>query len=310
MDFNEKCIEFSNSHGLTLRGVWHSHVPEKDMKTSVVCLNTGLNDMVGWHRIQVKMARKLSADGFDVLRYDDSGIGDSDGDIDKESIVEIFSDIETGMFVQNAVAAVHFMGKMLPGNKIVLLGFCGGGLTAMHCAAHDGKVSGIIDIGGPVTLSSNDYLQKKDPWVVQKNVQKYRSKIFKLRPWINFFTFRGEYGVVFKSIKGFIWHKIKGEYDDKPLAPDFTENKNLNRNFFHSFEKYAKSARPCLFFFAEHDSATWEFKKFFLAHYSETALWDASKLKFFEAQGANHILSTEDSQDLLHRQTVDFLKSC
>lgn len=309
MDFNEKCIEFKNLAGLKLRGVLHRHDPGKDMQISIICLNTGLNDMVGWHRIQVKMARKLSADGYSVLRYDDAGIGDSEGDIDKESIVEIFSDIETGMFVQNATAAVQFMEKMFPRNKIVLLGFCGGGLTAMHCAAANGRVGGIIDIGGPVTLSSNEYLQKKDPWVVQKNVQKYRSKIFRLRPWINFLTFRGEYGVVFRSIKSFVWHKIKGEYDEKPLAPDLAESKNLNRNFFHSFEKYAKSGRPCLFFFAEHDSATWEFKKYFLAHYSENPIWNDARFKFFEAQGANHILSTEASQELLHEHTLHFLNA-
>lgn len=307
MDLNEECVEFKNSAGLLLRGVLHRHDPNNDLKTSIVCLNTGLNDMVGWHRIQVKIARKLSADGYSVLRYDDAGIGDSEGDIDKESIVEIFSDIETGMFVQNAAAAVHFIEKAFSGNKIVLLGFCGGGLTAMHCAADNAGIDSIIDIGGPVTLSSNEYLQKKDPWVVQKNMQKYRSKIFRLRPWINFLTFRGEYGVVIKSIKSFIWHKIKGEYDEKPLAPDFADIKNLNRKFFYSFEKYAKSDRPCLFFFAEHDSATWEFKKYFLAHYSATRWWSDSKFKFFEAKGANHILSTEESQKLLHEHILAFL---
>jgi pimeloyl-ACP methyl ester carboxylesterase len=307
MDSNESCVAFSNSEGLTLRGVLHSNGLTKELNTSIICLNTGLNDMVGWHRIQVKTARKLSADGYSVLRYDDTGIGDSDGDIDKESIVEIFSDIETGMFVQNAIAAVNFMTKTFPKNKIVLLGFCGGGLTAMHCAANSEKIDGVIDIGGPVTLSSNEYLQKKDPWEVHKNIEKYRSKVFRLRPWINFLTFRGEYGVVFKSIKNFIRHKMRGEYDAKPLRPDLADVKNLNRQFFLSFEKYAKRGRPCLFFYAEHDSATWEFKKYFLAHYSASREWIDSKFEFYEAKGANHILSTEESQKMLYEHILTFL---
>lgn len=309
MDAIEKCVEFTNRQDLTIRGVLHVADPARDRKTSIICLNTGLNDMVGWHRIQVKTARILATNGYGVLRYDDTGIGDSDGDIDKESVVEIFSDIETGLFVPNAAAAVRFIAQAYPGNRIVLLGFCGGGLTAMHCAAENDKIDGIIDIGGPVTLSSAEYLQKKDPWEVQQNIQKYRSKFFRLQPWINFLTFRGEYRVVFRSIKNYILHKIKGEYDERPLDPGLEAVKNLNRKFFRSFEIFAKSGRPCLFFFAEHDSATWEFKKYFMAHYKATPIWSDAKHKFYEAEGANHILSSEESQKLLHEHLFSFLGS-
>ena len=34
--------------------------------------------MVGWHWIQVKVARFLADNGYDVLRFDTIGIGDSD----------------------------------------------------------------------------------------------------------------------------------------------------------------------------------------------------------------------------------------
>ena len=46
-------------------------------KAGVLLLNAGLIHHVGPSRLYVKLARKLSELGFVVLRYDQSGIGDS-----------------------------------------------------------------------------------------------------------------------------------------------------------------------------------------------------------------------------------------
>ena len=90
----EECIEFKNSEELVLRGILHNPNKHNINNITLICLNTGLNDMIGWHRIQIKVSRFLSEKGYRGLRFDDSGIGDSDGDILTESIVEVFSDIE------------------------------------------------------------------------------------------------------------------------------------------------------------------------------------------------------------------------
>ena len=144
MEHKEECVEFINPDGFILRGILHHADQDHAKGVSLICLNTGLNDMVGWHRIQVKTSRYLTEYGYNVLRFDDTGIGDSDGEILKESIVEIFSDIESGLFVLNADAAVDFVNKNFPEEKIIFLGFCGGGLTAFHSAAQNQKIAGVI----------------------------------------------------------------------------------------------------------------------------------------------------------------------
>ena len=307
MSYTEKCVEFLNQDGEIIRGILHYANQDNCKDISLICLNTGLNDMVGWHRLQVKVSRFFADCGYNVLRFDDAGIGDSEGEILEESIVEIFSDIETGLFVQNADAAIDFITDKFPNEKIVFLGFCGGGLTAIYSAVKNKKIAGIVDIGGPVTLSSNEYLYKKDPWEVQKNVKKYRSKFLKIKPWIRFLTFRGEYKTIVNSIIHFLKHKIKGEYKNSLSDKDFKEIKNLNRKFFISFEKYAKTKRPVLFFYAEHDSATWEFKKYFLNKYQNTSLWLDTLFSFVEAENANHILSMEESQTKLKQEILLWL---
>ena len=63
---NEKCVQFKNSKGCLLRGILHHANPESNKKIALISLNTGLNDMIGWHRLQVKMARFFADLGFDV----------------------------------------------------------------------------------------------------------------------------------------------------------------------------------------------------------------------------------------------------
>lgn len=304
----EECVEFHNPDGLLLRGILHCADPENAQGISLVCLNTGLNDMVGWHRIQVKTARFLAENGYNVLRYDDTGIGDSEGEFEQSSVVHIFSEIETGLFVKNADAAVEFMATRFQKDPLIYLGFCGGGLTAIHSAAKNTTINGVVCIGGPVTLSSNDYLHKRDPWAVQKNISGYKNKIFNVRSWINFLTFRAEYKVIVSSFVHYFKHKISGEYNEKTDNAAVEDAASLNKTIFTSFEVFAKRSCPCLFFYADNDSATWEFKKYFLAKFEDKYFVNNHTNRFIEAENANHILSSRESQQLLKVAVLEWIK--
>jgi pimeloyl-ACP methyl ester carboxylesterase len=251
--------------------------------------------MVGWHRLQVKISRYLAEEGFNVLRYDDSGIGNSEGDIDEESIVKIFSDIETGLFVPNAESAADFLASIFSKDKIIYLGFCGGGLTAVHSAAKKKDIAGVVDIGGPITLSSKEYLEGKDPWEIKSNILRYRSNIFRINPWIRFLTGKGEYKTILTSIVNYLKHKYSGAYRKK-IGPQQTElPKNFNWSFVRSFEKYMRSRRPILLYFAEIDSATWELKKYFKDRYIDSNE-NSPFINYIEVEKANHIFSGDDHQ--------------
>src|ERR1700761_3289628 len=51
-------------------------------RITVVILNTGIAHRVGHHRMFVTLARLLAREGFSVLRFDFSGIGDSEPRLD------------------------------------------------------------------------------------------------------------------------------------------------------------------------------------------------------------------------------------
>lgn len=303
----EHCVEFQNPAGQVLRGIFHCAEESKRKNLTLICLNTGLNDMAGWHRLQVKSARLLAENGYDVLRFDDIGIGDSDGEITDDSIVAIFADIQTGGFLENANLAVDFCSQKNPENKLVYLGFCGGGITGLLSAAENEKVSGLVCIGGPVTISADEYLHKMDPWAVNKNVTNYKEKIFDYKAWLRLLTFRGEYKTIFKSIFKYITNKISGEYSDGKNFSDLDCVKNLNKSFFYAFEKANKRKCPCLFFYADTDSAAWEFKKYFMEYYADKYFSNNSLNVFIEEPNSNHIFSDIESQKSLDSNIINWL---
>ena len=79
----EECVEFENNDSMLLRGILHHGNEVEYKKISLICLNTGLNDMVGWHRLQIKIARFLADNGYNVLRLDNFGVGDSEGELEE-----------------------------------------------------------------------------------------------------------------------------------------------------------------------------------------------------------------------------------
>jgi pimeloyl-ACP methyl ester carboxylesterase len=309
MFYNEECVEFENQDSHLLRGILHHGNQAEYKKKSLICLNTGLNDMVGWHRLQIKIARFLAGKGYNILRFDDSGIGDSEGELEEGIVVDLFAQVETGLWAYDAVAAVDFMQANYIDHDFVLLGFCGGALTAIHAAANDDRIMGIINIGAPVTVSTTEYLGKKDPWTVKQNVKSYKQKILKWKSVKNFITGKSDYSDVFRSTVHFVRHKFAGRYNQEKIAQGGTVDiKNLNYSFFDSFEKYAKQKKPILFYYAELDNATWGLKKYFLSKYMNKRIWKDTGSEYIEIEKANHIFSGEDTQEIMKQDILNWLE--
>ncbi len=305
----EECVEFKNQDGYLLRGILH-HGNRSEYKTkSIICLNTGLNDMVGWHRLQIKIARFLADKGYNILRFDNFGVGDSEGELEEGIVVDLFAQVETGLWTNDAIAAIDFMQVRYSNHTFVFLGFCGGALTAIHAAVNDDRTSGIINIGAPVTVSTTEYLGKKDPWTVKQNVRSYKQKILRWKSIKNFMTGKSDYFVVFRSIAHFARHKFAGRYNkEKKEIEDKVDIKNLNYSFFESFEKYAKQSKPILFYYAELDNATWGLKKYFLSKYMNKAIWNETGCEYIEIEKANHIFSGVGSQERMKNDILKWLK--
>ena len=99
-------------------------------------LNSGILHRVGSCRMHVRMARALSAAGFDCLRFDYSGIGDSDQRRDSLSFEE--------SAVVETREAMDYLAKTKGSKRFILMGLCSGADMAHETAVSDERVAGIV----------------------------------------------------------------------------------------------------------------------------------------------------------------------
>lgn len=107
---------------------------------AVVMLNAGLLHRVGPNRMNVDLARRLSARGVTSIRFDMSGIGDSEiVDTDLLYFRRALRDVIEAMDATERLTGVsHF----------VLIGLCTGAFNAFGAARQDERVKGIVLLDG------------------------------------------------------------------------------------------------------------------------------------------------------------------
>jgi pimeloyl-ACP methyl ester carboxylesterase len=103
---------------------------------AVVILNTGIVHRVGHHRMYVSLSRMLAGAGHVVLRFDLSGIGDSEQRNDKLSPIDSsLADIKE---------ALDFLAATQQASRFVLIGLCSGADHAILYGPTDPRVAGLV----------------------------------------------------------------------------------------------------------------------------------------------------------------------
>jgi hypothetical protein len=105
-----------------------------------VMWNVGVNHRVGPYRIYVDLCRDLAEAGFTALRFDSSGLGDSD--VRREAV----SDAEReDLDVRDAL---DMLAKRTGCDRFVLIGFCSSVDSAHRVAVKDPRVAGVVYVEG------------------------------------------------------------------------------------------------------------------------------------------------------------------
>jgi len=114
------------------------HLPEGNGKFPAVALCHGFTgNRIEAHRLFVKMARLLAANGIAALRFDFRGSGESEGEFEQMTVSGEITD---------ALAALDFLRKQpeIDPNRIGLIGLSLGGCVAACAAARDGNVKTLV----------------------------------------------------------------------------------------------------------------------------------------------------------------------
>jgi len=135
---NERPVRFGPGNGLI--GVLTVPTEPVDGRPGVILLNAGLLYRVGPNRLYVEAARRLAGMGYPCLRFDMSGVGDSE--LQEGGLLYIERS------TQDTVMAMDYLQATVGTERFVLMGLCTGAFSAFRAALVDDRVSGCILLDG------------------------------------------------------------------------------------------------------------------------------------------------------------------
>jgi pimeloyl-ACP methyl ester carboxylesterase len=109
---------------------------KSDDRPVFVILNSGIIHRVGHHRMYVTLARALAGAGYQALRFDLSGIGDSESRGDALSPLDgVLADVRE---------VVDWLATTREARRIILVGLCSGADHSLVYAISDPRVCGLV----------------------------------------------------------------------------------------------------------------------------------------------------------------------
>jgi len=288
-------VVFENLNNFNLAGILHKATADSSRDIAVLLISPGFKGRVAPHRLYVKMANRFNDLGFDVLRFDPEGIGDSEGEIIEDQAADVLSSIEIGRYITDTISAMDWMEKEHGAKSFILSGLCGGAITGLLTAAEDTRVDSVLGLGIPVVLSS---LKRQDPYAyisqgeLRGMRKRYIMNAINLKKWWRFLTLRSDYRMIFKSI--FMSAKPSenqaSSYGRK--KPDLTKSSNLNPLFVKSIFSVLHSSRDICLIFSERDRLYYEFEEKFIARYQQDFQKFHNRCEISVVKDANHIFSS------------------
>jgi len=178
---------------------------------AVILLNAGLLHRSGPNRLYVKIARNLAAAGFVTLRFDFSGIGDSEVRGDNLSFEQsVMLETQEVMDYLTATRSVQ---------QFILMGICSGADNALRVASKDKRVVGCALIDAHAFPSWSYFFDS------------YRGRLLSAKSWWQFFTGKSDLWGIMRNFPRYLLKTSQGQTTSvevqnghKPLAQAITDN--------------------------------------------------------------------------------------
>ncbi|MCB1836516.1 MAG: alpha/beta hydrolase [Alcanivoracaceae bacterium] len=254
MSWREEVFEVPNE-GIVLRGI----VTRPDTgrcDLAVILLPAGLKDRVGPHRLYVQLARQLVRPGVLVLRLDAAGIGESDGELDTGINARHYRRIQSGLFVDDTLAAMRALTAREGVRHFVLGGLCGGAISAqLAAAAAPSAVAGVLSLSHVAVLDEDQPASARTRSEVVSNNRAYLRKLFSAHAWRRLVAGESEWREIWQNING-LWHLLleKAGIGRRHWA-------NENPAFFSSFRQLQQAGIEHLMLFGQRDARWTAFRE-------------------------------------------------
>ncbi len=242
-------VTFPGYSGFGLVGTLH--VPDGEAPVEwpavAVWLCTAINPRYVTRALRRMVIRELSAMRIPVLTFDFPGVGDSGGELRENWLMGIYRDIEKGCFTEDALAAVSFLRERFPSRRVVLLGNCGGAVTALHAASLDRHITHLVLTALPVTLSVLPEEKCLDGNLARFQLCNYLKRLREPRNWRRIISRHTNYARIRSALTGFLRSRFRRSAECNEVV------EGMNAEFLRSFMEVRKRGVSVLALFGEYD---------------------------------------------------------
>jgi pimeloyl-ACP methyl ester carboxylesterase len=230
-----------------------------------VILNTGIIHRVGHHRMYVTLARALAEAGYQVLRFDLSGIGDSESREDGLSLLDgVLADVGE---------VIDWLATARQARRIILVGLCAGADHALVYGLSDPRVCGVVLLDPSIPPTRSYYLRY------------FVRQLLRSRSWINFLTASGPFWVTIRKFFGSAddeaWERRRLNLSD-PTIRSFLQN---------AYQRLMDLRIPCLAVFTSGLPHQHNYRRQILDAFPAVPFGDRLQLEYFA--GSDHLFTSE-----------------
>ena len=254
----------------------------------MLLLSPGTKGRVGPHRLYRKIALRLVRLGFHVLRFDFHGLGDSEGELDIDILVDMYNSIMGGRYVEDTEAAMDWVAAELGITRFVGSGLCGGSITALLTAERDSRIDCLLTLGIPTVLDGGpeNWGRFVSNGRLKELRQGYLQKLADPRSWGRLLSGKSSYGVIWKALRS--GRPRPRDMDSQRTKPGPS---NVNPRFAPAFLSVLESGRPIMLIFSGADRLHHHFNEAFQAANERRARRLSGSYEVHVIESANHVLS-------------------
>ncbi|MEW8034623.1 MAG: alpha/beta hydrolase [Candidatus Thiodiazotropha sp.] len=296
---------FKNRNGELLFVITHvpNQVEQKD--AVILLLSPGVKMRVAPHRLYNKMADEFVNQGYVVARFDFSGLGDSEGEIEEDLLADFYNTVQFGRYVNDTVDAMDWAERKYKKNRFILAGLCGGAITGLLAGQVDERVEALLSLNIPVILDGSN--QDKTKYLTEGQLDRlkknYLKRLFDLKSWLRLLTFKSDYKLLFKSLIR------KNKKRDSEKQQDNAVDSNVNPLFEPAFMDWIDRSKKMLLIFSGSDRLTWEYNEKFATPNKDKLDGINGGFEVHVVDEANHIFSYKSWYEEMMKLSLQWLKN-
>lgn len=246
-----------------------------------VILNAGIIHRIGHHRMNVALSRMLAGAGYRALRFDLSGIGDSESRTDGLSPLDgTLADIRH---------AVDWLATARQARRIILVGLCSGADHALVYGGSDPRVVGLVLLDPSIPPTLKYYLRY------------FAGHLARPRSWFDLAAGRGRAWNMLKQRLGDesdeVWERHRLKLSD-PEVRSFLEK---------AYQKTVDLGIQCLAVFTHGLPHQHNYRRQILDAFPAVPLQDQLRLEYFSR--SDHVFTSEADRSRMFDVVMEWTRS-